>query len=289
MEQILKRTHLIIGLLSLSLTSFGQLPNKVGSLINADRTLEKLAEQTTPYDAFLDIYDKNSIVFSPHPIPALPYMKNRPNFPDIQSWEPNFAGISKSMEWGFTFGGIEFQRIGAPKRQGEYLNIWKRNRKGEWKIHLRAIAENYGKPTIEPNFVMVEPDSADYFKQRSQARLDQRKDVITNNDRLFATVLRSKNELAFQEFYAENVRVVIPWNEPLYGKNAAIGFFLNQKIDVQTNWLYSDRAYSGEIAATYGNAHLTQNGEVKRYYYIRIWQRQPDYQWRVILEFYTEE
>lgn len=289
MEQILKKTKLTLVFSCISILSFGQLPNKVGSLLGADRALEKLAKQSTPYDAILGTIDKNTLFFTPHPVEALPYMKNRPNFPDLQSWEPNFAGISKSMEWGFTLGGIEFQRIGAPKRHGEYLTIWKRNNKGEWKIQLRAIAENYGKEVVTPNLIFIEPDSADYFKQRSQVRLDQRKDVITNNDKLFATVLRSKNELAFQEFYAENVRVILPWNEPIYGKNAAIGFFLNQKYDVQTNWLNTDRAYSGEIAATYGNAHLTRNGEEKRYYYIRIWQRQPDFQWRVILEFYTEE
>src|SRR5690606_13878442 len=150
------------------------------------------------------------------PVAGLKFLKNRPNIPDLMRWEPAFSGIAKSMEFGFTTGPVMFQRIGVPQRHGQYLTLWKRDRKGLWKITAHGISENYGKGNdvqgeYLPNAIFIEPDSAGYLKHRSQVRLNQRKDVVESNERLFATVLKTDNPLAFLEFLAADVRFYFPW------------------------------------------------------------------------------
>ncbi len=272
---------------------FAQLPNKVGSLINADRTLARLSATETPHQALLSMTNEETVFFSPDPVAGLKFLKNRPNIPDVMNWEPAFSGIAKSMEFGFTTGPVSFQRVGAPRRHGEYLTIWKRDRKGLWKISVHAISENYGQhnPDTEeylPNAVFIEPDSSGYLKHRSQVRLNQRKDVVESNDRLFATVLKSDNALAFLEFLADDVRFYFPWNEPIRGKIDVLDFLEAQKLNIETEIVHVDRAYSGEMAYSYGTASIRQNGQPKKYNYIRVWQRQSDHQWRVIVELYSE-
>lgn len=270
-------------------TALGQLPNKVGSLLTADRSLARLVKDSTPHQALLAATSKDAIYFAPGPVNGVDFLKNRPNIPDLMRWEPSFAGIAKSMELGFTTGRIDFQRIGAPQRHGEYLIIWKRNNKGEWKIQARAVMNHYGKPDSRPALAFVEPDSTDYLRQRSQARLQQRTDIIASNDKLFATVLRSDNQIAFKEFLTEDVRFYFPWNNPIHGKEEVLTFLGDNKIEIETIPQDEDRSYSGELAYSYGHANVAIDTDIKRFNYIRIWQRQSDHQWRVMLEFYSEK
>jgi len=291
---------LLAGLFYMVSTSAGyaQLPNQVGSLLTAERSLARLAADETPYDALLSVTTNETIYFAPGPVNGLQHMKNRPNVPDLMRWEPVFSGISKSMELGFTLGPVAFQRIGVPERHGEYLTIWKRDRKGQWKISLHAIVEHYGneqnKLLLEhgtPRSTFIEPDSSGYLKHRSQVRLNQRKDVVSSNDRLFSTVLSSDNQYAFQEFLADDVRFFFPWTNPIQGKPAVLDFLKDRGIEIATEFKYVDRAYSGELAYTYGEARvrLAKDQAALNYNYIRVWQRQPDHQWRVIVEFYSEQ
>src|SRR5690606_36862250 len=124
---------------------YAQLPDNVGSLINADRTASNVAKRENPHEALISIVDKESTLYVPSPVNALTYLNNRPNIPDVMSWNPNFALVSKSLDWGVTSGPMEFQKVGAIKRYGQYLTVWRRDRKGNWKVHIRAEGENFGK------------------------------------------------------------------------------------------------------------------------------------------------
>lgn len=284
---------LVLGLVGAG-SVHAQLPNKVGSLLNAERALAGLARVETPYQALLGVTNAETIYFAPGPVNGLKHMRNRPNIADVMRWEPSFSGIGKSMEFGFTTGPIEFQRVGSPLRHGEYLTIWKRDRKGEWKILVRGVSEHYGRKNTPveaylPNAEFIEPDSLGYLKHRSQVRLNQRKDVVSSNDRLFATVLRTDNEYAFSEFLADDVRLIFPWTEPIQGKEEAVKFLTSRGIKILTEMTEVDRAYSGELAYTHGEANFWKDGVRDPHNYIRVWQRQPDHQWRVIIEFYSEK
>jgi|SRR5690554_715302 len=270
-----------------------QLPNKVGSLLNMERSLAAMARENTPYEALLSVTDSETIYFAPGPVEGLRHMKNRPNIADVMRWEPSFSGIGKSMEFGFTTGALEFQRVGSPVRHGEYLTIWKRDRKGDWKILVRGVSENYGRKNqivddALPNAAFIEPDSLGYLRHRSQVRLNQRKDVVASNEQLFATILRSDNAVAFDEFLADDVWLIFPWREPIQGKREAIDFLTSTGVQILTEMEEVDRAYSGELAYSHGTANFWKDGVRDPHNYIRVWQRQPDHQWRVIIEFYSE-
>ena len=290
----MKKTLLTIAVgIIFSLPVYSQLPNKVGSLLNADRSLMSLAKTETPYQALLNYTNEETTYFAPGPVNGLRHMKNRPNIADVMDWQTVFSGIGKSMEFGFTTGPINFQRVGSPLRHGEYLTIWKRDRKGEWKILLRGVTEHYGRiytPVAEhlPNAEFIEPDSLGFLKHRSQVRLNQRNEVVASNERLFATVLRSDNRLAFEEFLADDVRLIYPWSEPIQGKAEVIDFLISRGEQILTEMEAVDRAYSGELAYSHGTANFWKSGVNNPHNYIRVWQRQPDHQWRVIIEFYSE-
>lgn len=280
----------LICLLTLSLSALSQIPDKVGSLLSADRAAARLSASEGPHKALLSITDRNSVIYSRSAVNGLDYLKNRPNIPDVMTWRPTFAAISKSMEWGVTSGPIEFQRVGAIKRYGEYVTVWKRDRKSNWKIALRAQVEHYGGHSESGGLKLIEPDDAAYVKHRSEARLQQRKDIILSNDKLFSTVLKSNNELAYEEFLADDAKLLFPWQSPMIGKKSILTFLKEQEVEVITVPEQVDRSYSGELAYSYGSATVVHRDhrDPETHNYIRIWQLQPDFQWRVIIELLFE-
>ncbi len=261
---------------------------KVGSLVTADRSLGRLSNTAGPYKALLGACDQNSIFFKPAPVMALEHLQNRPNIPDVMSWTPVYAKVSKSMEWGITCGPMEFQRVGARKRYGQYLCIWKRDKKGIWKIAYRAETEHH-EPKVQLQQTFEEPDNAEYVQVRSKARLSQREDIIFSTDRLMGTVLKADNATAYNEFLAAEARLLLPWQEPIVGKEAILSFLKNSKLDITTTPVKVDRAYSGELAFSYGDAVLVKEGKQVNYYYLRVWEVQPDFQWNVVVEMFIEK
>ena len=66
----------------------------------------------------------------------------------ILEWEPEDGLVSESGELGYTWG---FYTIRAPdtsgssgSRTGKYLNIWKKNKKGSWKVIVDMGNSNGG-------------------------------------------------------------------------------------------------------------------------------------------------
>ena len=68
-----------------------QLPEKIGSLISADRNAAILSKQETPHAALSSIIDKESVFYVPSAVNAYNYLNNRPIIADVMAWYPNFA------------------------------------------------------------------------------------------------------------------------------------------------------------------------------------------------------
>ena len=266
---------------------YAQLPNKVGGLISADRNAAVLSKNETPHAAFMSIIDKTSVFYVPSAVNALNYLSNRPNIADIMSWDPNFAVVAKSLDWGVTSGKMEFQKVGAIKRYGQYLMVWKRGKKGDWKVAVRAEVENFGK-NKSADLVYFEPDDSWYLKHRSQVRLKQREDVVLSTDELFSTILKADNQAGYREFLTDDVRFYYPWQEEIIGKNNVLSFLKKQRIDIVTEPASVGRAYSGEFAYSQGTATVHTKEKAIKFNYIRIWQLTEEYKWKVMLEMLFE-
>ena len=281
------RICVVVYLLCLSTAATAQILGKVGSLLAADRTAARLSAAKGPYTALQSIIDQNSLFFTPAPVGAMEYLENRPNIPDVMTWKPAFAAVAKSMEWGVTAGSLAFQRVGAVKRYGEYLTVWTRDRKGNWKINLRAQIEHKG-GNEEAELSYIEPDDKDYTRFRTKERIEQRKEIVHSNDQLLSAVLKSDAAIAYGEFLADDARFYFPWNTPVVGKEKILSFVKEREMVIQAESLVANRSYSGELAYSYGTATVATETDQLKCNYVRIWQLQADFQWRVVIEMLFE-
>jgi hypothetical protein len=260
----------------------------VGQIVAADYYSSELAENKGALAGLKNGVDQNTVFFQPAPQKALSYLKNMPNIPDLISWKPVMAKIAKSNEWGFTTGPIVSSTIGMQKNYGEYLTVWKRNRKGTWKIAYRAEIK-HPKASNEAGISFENPENQKFIMQRSKARLDQREEIITSTDRLMGTVLRADNRVGYDEFLAEDSRLLFSGFSPILGKKNIQNFLVKNKIDIKTTPVGVDRSLSGELAFSYGDAKVIKDNLVQNFYYLRIWELNQDYKWNVLVEMLFEK
>ena len=282
-----KKLTLILFLI-LNQIVFAQTSNMVGEIVSKDYYMSELSNRKGVIEGLNYGIDKTSIFFKPAPQPAAQYLKNRPNVPDLISWKPVLAKVAKSNEWGFTTGPLTAQSVGFDKKFGEYLHVWKRDRKGRWKVALRAEIE-HPKPSVEKGIQFVNPPNQKFLKQRSKARLNQREDIVESTDQLMGTVLRANQEVGYKEFLAPDARLLFSGYAPIVGKNNIQAFFKEEQIKVSTKPVKVDRAFSGELAYSYGDAKVIKDDRVVNYYYIRIWEVNAEYKWNVLLEMLFEK
>lgn len=288
MSQSLSRVYTIFFLFFLPIATFAQTDNLVGQIVAADIYDSELSQNKGVLEGLTNSIDDNTIYFKPSPEPAVAYFETRPNIPDLMSWRPVVAKVAKSNEWGFTTGPITWQNSGFGKKHGEYLSIWKRDRRGRWKIALRAEIEHPNE-SREKTISFINPESTKYFKQKSKVRLEQRAEIVTSTDRLMGTVLRADNAVAYKEFLAEDARLLLSGFSPQVGKENIINFLKETKIDIKTENVAVDRAYSGELAYSYGDAKVIKDDRVHNFFYIRVWEVNDEFKWNVIVEMLFEK
>ncbi|MVZ61618.1 DUF4440 domain-containing protein [Sphingobacterium humi] len=284
---IYKKAFTVLTTALISLSSFAQLPEKVGGLLSVDKTAANLSRTENPHTGLKYMVDKLSTFFVPSPVNAVNYLDNRPNIPDVLTWNPNFALVSRSLDWGVTSGPLEFQKVGAIKRYGQYVTVWRRDKKGAWKVHVRAEVENFGKGKSS-GLEYYEPDEKAYLKHRSDKRLQQREEVVKQTDELFSTILKADTKTGYNEFLADDARFYFPWQPEMEGREKVVAFLKKERIEIDTDPVGVGRAYSGEFAYTNGTATVGMKDKVVKFNYIRIWQLKEDFQWKVILEMMFE-
>lgn len=281
----MKATFSLLLLLAIFSRTFSQeSSDKVNQLIAAENYFNEQVQSKGLKKTFLSVSDNNTIVFRPGPVAGRNYYKEQPDSIGFLSHEPVYAKISKSADWGFTAGPYIYKRNASDIQSfyGTYLSVWKKS-KNTWKLALDAGVA-HKKPAAEIKKTFISPSNEIFLHQQSNSRLKQREDIVFSSDKLLATVTKADNRIAQNEFLTESSWLLFPATEPVIGKKAIMEFWKKNGLKAITEPSKVDRAYSGEIAFTYGQADVL----AKKYNYIRIWEVQPGYKWNVILELFTE-
>jgi len=63
--------------------------------------------------------------------------------PGQLTWEPRFAEVAPSGEWGWTWGDWQLQDPGSKglAARGRYMSLWKRQPDGTWQVRTQLTAQ----------------------------------------------------------------------------------------------------------------------------------------------------
>lgn len=284
----MNRFTILLLLISSSINGFGQASNgRVNSLIAAENYFAAIVKEKGIRNAFLKVSDSETLVFRPNAVKAEDFFNKKSEDLGNLFWNPVYAKISRSGDWGFTTGPYSYQaNDSADYSYGQYLSIWRANKKGIWKLAL-DMGIPHPKPIIETELNFADPENFKFFRQLSPGRLKQREDMILTTDRLFSNTLKKNQDLAYDVFTADAAHLLFPGYEPVLGKVNIINFLKRHELNIFTEPALANRALGSDLAYTYGTASITKNDVNTKYNYIRIWESQEGYKWNVILEIFS--
>ncbi len=113
------------------------------SLLAADRAFADLSVATNPGTAF-DAYmapdglllprTAQAVVERAAGIAAMFGENGDPGY--VLSWQPQFAEVAQAGDMGWTWGQYQVEADGEQVASGKYLNVWKKQPDGQWKVRV---------------------------------------------------------------------------------------------------------------------------------------------------------
>ncbi len=124
---------------SLAIILFMQLnaQKNIDGLIAAEKAFAKYALDKTTKQAFLQFMDSTALQFANgKPIKSVDLWAKREDNKTILKWQPQFAEIDASNDFGYTTGPWTFQNTEQDSiaARGQYTTVWRVNENGEWKF-----------------------------------------------------------------------------------------------------------------------------------------------------------
>ena len=196
-------------------------------------------------------------------------------------WWPNFAGISRSGDLGFTTGGVAING----QRTGHYFTIWKKQADGSWRWVYDggsgASAADVPGPDSEPVILPVGPELLQVVTSLDRPPPPMAPDWalarVREQEAVLALAAATDQKAAHLAALADNGRLYVAPRPPAIGRAAFA--------DALDAWPATFRfgpsegggqSQYGDLVWTYGPADWTHDGQARTGHYVRLWQRQED-------------
>jgi len=297
-------------------------------LAETDRAFAALSRRQGMRAAFLAYLAADAVLFRPGPVPGREFVEARPS-PAIElSWEPVFAAVAGSGDFGYTTGPYTVRGTGPDRplrEQGYYVTIWRKQPGGAWKVELdqgvttpsldaadaaalrdRAAADADGAnlggapggdgggagaaAASAPAAAAPAPETAALPAGSPAAA----RDALLDADRDFAGDAGAHGARpAYLARLAPDARLYRNGAAPAVGREA-IGRALAAGPQRASSWKATTAAASaaGDLGYTYGNSALMAPLAINRIQrsavYVRLWQRQRDSSYKIVLDLVKE-
>jgi ketosteroid isomerase-like protein len=261
------------------------IPISLAELANAERAFAKMASDQSIRDAFIEFFADESVNFNPVPGPARQRLKDKPDaFPPGMKllWEPRLGDIAASSDMGYLTGPTEIGLAGQPTRYGNYFSVWKKQANGKYRVILDIGAAQPEKLTFADGFVRSKA-VATYKGKDTKAAAEA---SLLAADKAFGAAIATKGAPAayFQTMHEA-------------GRLHHSGYLSMSSAKAASDWMTahvkamtsepgkSETATSGDLGYTWGSFTMTSStDQTSKGYYIRVWTRQTDGQWKVVAD-----
>jgi ketosteroid isomerase-like protein len=282
----------VVGAIAVGLLVAEEPDSALVSLVKAEKEFARSCAASGIRSAFLENLADGSIVFRPAPVDARSWFSDRPAPPGLLTWEPRFAEISRSGEFGYTTGPWEFRRDAAatdPDSVGHYVSVWRRQADGSWRLlidvgttHAPQPAESSELSFHQPAQSVAEPPDAPGEPSAKSTLLDAER-------RFSELALEQSTQSAYLNRATEDVRFYLRDVPPISGRQAVSAALQGQAGALVTEPLAAEIAASGDLGFTYGSFEFRSITRVESAspvgYYLRIWRRAKGGDWKLALDF----
>lgn len=257
-------------------------------LVQSERDFSRLAVEKGVRTAFLEFLAEDSVVFQNGPVNGRKWYEGRPDSPGILYWAPAVAELSAAGDIGYSTGPWEFRKSSMeekPVAYGTFVSIWKKQPDGRFKVAVDlGCSYPSASVTVDSLEKAVIP-RAPAGKTVAHANMDAEKAMLLKEDSDFSALCAEKGAvMAYAARAVPMIRIVREGMEPVSAPDAVRAEL--QKIEGRLSWKPASAgvAAGGDLGYTYGESNLAGAATVEKGDYLRVWKRQPDGQWKAILD-----
>jgi ketosteroid isomerase-like protein len=264
------------------------------SLVESERAFARTCLEKGIRTSFAMFFDDDAMVFRPGPVKYKEVMKSVPPpknpLETTLKWEPVYADISRSGDFGYTTGPSMWTDNRSAKRPasyGFYFSVWKKNTGGEWKV-VFDIGNELAGPYTGPRALRSPAPGA---RVQSRQKLSPAKERLGLMKTELDFLARSRNHgslKALREFLQKESRVYRQREQPIVGSDSIRAYFSVRPYFSMWEPMSCDVAASGDLGYVYGSYTLygSRDNAAKdeKGYYIRMWKRDSRNQWRLVAE-----
>lgn len=258
---------------SVALLSTPALAGPADPVIAAERAFSARAADAGIAQSFLDNMTDDALVFGPDPQKAKEVYGGRPpgktpkDGGPLLAWWPNWAGISRSGDLGFTTGPAEFNG----KRSVNYFTVWQKQPNGKWKWVYDGGASDAtaGLPVDAPVPELPVSDAPAVAPDEAMAQVRHAEELLADKASLDIRA-------AYRIWLSPQAHMQGSPLKPATTPDAIAVELTKRAPQIAFKTMGGLSSKAGDLVWTYGKAEWTRAGEPGVGYYVRIWQAQKD-------------
>lgn len=253
------------------------------AMVAAERKFYQTGQEKGTRAAFLAFLADDGIVFHPGPLNGRQVWQERPETGFDLIWEPIFASMARSADFGYTTGPVKWKpskQDPKPTGYGQFISIWKKQKDGSWKVALDLGIEN-PEPTRSADSLRTSLPN-DY--SGTKIDLDARRTTLDEARRKLAGAAKTDFTDAVTSVADEAIRLYRNGSFPAVGMNAVKTLLAGTPNQASFESLGGDMSSSGDLAYSYGKYSTTHKSEKESGHFLQIWRTDKDGAWRLVLE-----
>jgi ketosteroid isomerase-like protein len=296
MRAALVATALVVAVWRTGAQTPEPLPESLTQMVEVERAFAARALVIGWKNAFLEYFSPSAVGFSKGQAgSAREQIAATPDPPkDLQViWEPRYGDVAGSGDLGYLTGPVRHirsSRDGGPPRFSNYASVWKRQKDGSFRV-VMDVGVNTPRAVPFPAGFARAPHA-----NRFTGDYDDSTPPLGTADEVLNSALRTSQLRAYRSRLAEGVRFHRQNQMPIVGIPAATKWLGSQAAVSSADSKFSEVARSGDLGYTWGTytraprtvtagrRGQAQTVNVEAGFYLRIWVRERDGQWKVALD-----
>jgi ketosteroid isomerase-like protein len=268
----------VASLLALGTPAAPAAPGDPAAVVAAERAFANRAGEVGIAPSFLEYMADDAIVFAPDPLLARAVYGARPPGKAPRdggtrlNWWPNFAGVARSGDLGFTTGPAT---INGKPAGIFYFTVWARQPDGGWKWVYDGGIEADGAAAPGPDSTPIALPPGDAKPLAAAAAMEQ----VRSAEMALAARAGTDAAQAYKAVLAADARVQGSSAAPATSPEAVDRQLAARAHAVAFGPLGGGASKAGDLVWTYGDARWDEG----RGHYVRIWQRRGG-KWSLVFD-----
>jgi ketosteroid isomerase-like protein len=246
------------------------------AMVEAERKFYQTGQEKGTRSAFLEFLADDGIVFRPGPVNGKESWSKRAETGLDLVWEPSFAAISRSGDFGYDTGPSKWRANKTEKTFtgfGHFVSIWKKHKDGGWKVALDCGIQDVGSDA-KPPLRLVTPEKA------ASGMLQPFQEAQNG----FIAMAKLDFTRAFRQFGSDEVRLYREGSFPTIGKRDGIELLGPGQAGVTMELMKTDMSSSADLAYRSGSCSDTRRQTGKAGHFLQIWQTDATGAWKLVLD-----